>query len=365
MRPRSRLPAREASANPPTPPGEELRRLGIERGDGSFRWLGTAGEARPGGVPMRPDTPYFIASVTKLYIAAAVLRLHEQGRVGLDEPMTAYLPQRLVAGLHRLDGVDRTGEITVRHLLGHTSGLPDYLEDRPKGGRSLLDRVLRDSDASWQLDDVVGIVRRELTPHFPPRDLGSERVKGRYSDTNFQLLIAIVEAVTGRAFHEVLEEQLLRPLGLRHTYLPGRSEPLEPTPETAAMWHQDRPLEMPLALPAFNDLVSTAGDTLAFLGALVRGDVFDDPATAGLMQERWNQIGYPLSYGLGMMRFRVGRVLAPGWRPVTLVGHSGASGSWAFFCPELDVLLAGTVDQWAGRGLPFRLMAAALRVLHA
>ncbi|HSK16300.1 MAG TPA: hypothetical protein VK915_09025, partial [Gaiellaceae bacterium] len=105
-----------------------------------------------------------------------------------------------------------------------------------------------------------------------------------------------------------------------------------------------------------------AGETLAFVRALVAGQVFADPSTAGLMRERWIPIGYPLQYGLGMMRFRVNRLIAPGRRPVTLVGHSGASGSWAFHCPEHDVFLAGTVDQLGARGLPFRLMARALRI---
>ena len=86
--------------------------LCVERGDGTLRWSGAAGEAHPGGAPMRPETPYFIASVTKLYIAACILQLHEQELVDLEAPMAAYVPADRVAGLHRLDGVDRTGEVT-------------------------------------------------------------------------------------------------------------------------------------------------------------------------------------------------------------------------------------------------------------
>jgi D-alanyl-D-alanine carboxypeptidase len=313
---------------------------------------------------MRPETPYFIASITKLYIATCILQLHEEGHVDLAAPMTAYLPQELVTGLHRLDGVDRTGDIAVHGLLSHTSGLPDYLEDAPRGGRSLLERVLHEGDVSWQLADVVEITRSELSPHFPPQDPTARRQKARYSDGNYQLLIAIIEAVTGSGFHEVLRERFFRRLELRHTYLPGRSKPLEPAAEPATMWQQGQPLEIPLALCAFNDLVSTADDTLRFLKALVRGDVFENLATARLMQQQWNRIHYPLRYGLGMMQFRIGRGVAPGWQPVTLVGHSGASGSWAYYCRELDVLLSGTVDQWAARAAPFRLMAKALRIIH-
>jgi hypothetical protein len=64
-----------------------------------------------------------------------------------------------------------------------------------------------------------------------------------------------------------------------------------------------------------------------------------------------------------MMRFRVARFFAPGRRPVTLVGHSGSTGSWLFHCPELGVLLAGTVDQATAGPVPFRLQPKILRAV--
>ena len=97
--------------------------VGTDRGEPL--WIGAEGPADDEGTAMTPKTPFFLASVTKLYIATAVLRLVERGDVALDAPMAAYLPTGLVAGLHRMDGVDRTGEITVRHLLGHATGLPE------------------------------------------------------------------------------------------------------------------------------------------------------------------------------------------------------------------------------------------------
>jgi D-alanyl-D-alanine carboxypeptidase len=57
---------------------------------------------------MRPETPFFLASIDKLYTATIVLKLHERGRIRLDEPITTYLPPQLIGGLHRLNGVDYT-----------------------------------------------------------------------------------------------------------------------------------------------------------------------------------------------------------------------------------------------------------------
>jgi len=347
--------------------------IAVETGDGSFRWIGAAGEAHPDGTPMREDTPICIASVTKLYIAAAVLRLHEGGLVGLDEPITTYLPSSLIGGIHRLDGVDRTAAITVRHLLGHASGLPDFLDDRPKGGQSFLDALVAEGDRSWDLDEAMRIVRDDLRPHFSPQQLDARRPKVRYSDTNYQLLMAIIEAVTGRPVHEVFDELLYARLGLRHTYHPGTRE--DPSPGPATMWFGERPLNIPQAMRCLRDLNSTMDDMLRFMRALVRGEVFERPATLDAMLGHWNTFGFslnpmptspswPIEYGLGAMRFSIPRLFSP-FRPVpAVVGHTGVTGSWLFHCPELDVLLAGTVDQGTAAAAPFNLAPRMLRLLE-
>lgn len=337
--------------------------VGVANGDGSWRWVGAAGDARP-GVQMRPETPFFIASVTKLFIATSVLQLWERGVVDLHAPIGTYLGDDTVAGLHRMDGTDHTGAITVRHLLSHTSGLPDFLEDRPRRGSSRYKQMASGADMEWTFEDVLRIVRDDLRPHFPPQDLEAARQKARYSDTGFQLLIAIIGSASGKPFARYLEDEILRPLDMRQTYLPGHSVPIDQAVEPAAIYAKNRPLEMPLAMRCFNDLVSTADDTLTFMRGLVRGELFEDAATYGFMRQRWNRIFYPMRYGLGMMRFPVARLAGPGRQAVTLVGHSGATGTWLFHCPELDVVLTGTIDQVNGRSTPFRFMPRVLRAIH-
>jgi D-alanyl-D-alanine carboxypeptidase len=336
--------------------------LGVERGDGSMHWVGAAGIARPDGTPMQPETPYMLASVTKLHIGTTILQLHEQEIVDLDASITEYLGDR-VHGLHRIDGVDRTAEITVRHLLSHTSGLADFLEDEPEGGRSMYQEIEDGKDRSWTFDDMLEIARG-MPARFPPQDLSADRQKARYSDTGFQLLLMIIESVEGRPFHRVFEDRLFRPFGLRHTWLPDHSEPLDPPAhEPAEVWAKGRALDIPKAMASFNDLMGTADDTLRFLRALVRGEVFEDPATHRLMHERWNRVFYPMRYGLATMRYPIPALFGPGRRAVTLVGHSGSTGSWLLQCPELNLLLTGTVDETSARSVPFRFLPKVLRAL--
>lgn len=350
--------------------------VAIETGDRAFRWLKAVGEADADGRPLQVDTPMFIASVTKLYIAAVVLQLHEHGSLRLDEAMTAYLPPELVQGLHRLDGVDHTGQISVRHLLGHTSGIPDWLEDRPRGGQAWLDTLPVGSDRVLDIAAITQHVREQLVPHFPPQPPEAERQRVRYSDTNYQLLMAIIEAVTGKPLPQVFTEQLYRPLGLRHTWHPG-AEPLEPAPAPAAFWLGAAPFEQPLLLQSFRDLYCSADDGLRFMRALVRGEVFQRPETAQLMRARWNRFGlprdaasmrlpnWPIEYGLGMMRYHLPRVFTP-FKPLpAVIGHTGVTGSWSFYCPQRDLYLWGSVSQGAAAPLPFRFVPRLLRTLEA
>jgi CubicO group peptidase (beta-lactamase class C family) len=169
---------------------------------------------------MRPDTPFHYASVTKLYTATVVMQLWEQGRLDLDAGISAYLPPEQIIGLHRLGGVDHSAAITVRHLMSHTSGLPDYFLGAPSAGTSFADRI-EEGDFAYTLDDVLDRVR-VLHPYFPPQDPAAPRQRARYSDTNFQLLGAIVAAVTGHTLQRTVEAQILEPLGLDDTWFAGR-----------------------------------------------------------------------------------------------------------------------------------------------
>jgi D-alanyl-D-alanine carboxypeptidase len=336
--------------------------LAVIGADGERRWAGAAGPNEPGTPELTTATPFFIASVTKRFIITLVLQAHERGELDLDESITTYLPPATTTGLHVLRGVDHTAQITVRHLASHTSGLPDYF-DKPREGPSLYRRLMDGEDLAWSLEDVLRWTREQHRPHFAPQDLTADRQTARYSDTGFQLLIHLLETVTGQGFAELLSTRICEPLGLEHTWLPGRSVPAAGTPEPSGLYDRQRRLDLPNLVRSSNDLGSTTEDLLTFQRALLAGGLFRNDHTVALLTERSNRLrNMPaMRYGLGTMTFRVNRLAGPGHRPVTLVGHAGVTGSWLFHCPELDVHLAGTVDQSRGRATPFRLMAQVLR----
>ncbi|HUG48881.1 MAG TPA: serine hydrolase domain-containing protein, partial [Candidatus Limnocylindria bacterium] len=233
----------------------------------------------------------------------------------------------------------------------------DYFEGRPKGGRSLADQLISEGDRAFGVEEVVEIVRDQLTPHFPPQPADADRQRSHYSDTNFQLLGAVIEAVTGLALGGAFEQLLFQPLGLKHTYLYDYASGSVDEPVGFMLGDQAFSLALTMrSIGPEGGLVATAGDMLAFLRALTRGEPFDEPSTSVLMSQRWNRLHFsldprelrvprwPIQYGLGMMRFRIPRPFTGRWSMPPVIGHSGSTGSWLFDCPQMDVLLAGTVD---------------------
>lgn len=296
---------------------------------------------------------YFIASATKLYVTALVLQLRAEGRLDLRAPAATYLDPALLDGVHVLRGVDSSARITVQELLSHTSGIADYFEQRRPDGSTQIGRALA-HDFSWTLDDVLRITRQDLEPRFAPSTPG----KAFYSDTNYQLLGAVIEAVTGQTSEDALRERILEPLGLAGTY-PFTTQTLGRYADVDAMLYGTRPIVIPRAMAsvrADGGVVSTARDGVAFLEAFMEGRLF--PLTyLDELQARWNHIFGPLEYGVGLMRFALPRYYTMFRRVPPMVGHSGASGAVLYYVSELDLYISGTVNQVKKRSLSYNLLA--------
>ena len=323
----------------------------VQSGDNQVNVSAAAGFASVAEqTPMTTDTPYFTASISKLYTAAMIMRLHEQGKLNLDSLISEYLPAALLDGIHVYNGRDYSQQIRVHQLMSQTSGLPDYFEDKPAGGRSLYDEIKDGApDRAYTIEELMAIVRN-LKPKFEP---GAKK-RAHYSDTNFHLLGAIIEAVTEQSYAQNLMTMICEPLELENTYAFTATQ----TARVATIYFKDRPLNVPLFIAshlAEGGIVSTTAESLVFLRAFFAGHLFDK-AHFERMTREWNNIFFPIQYAYGIMRFRIPRIMSPFQRPPELIGHSGSTGSFAFYMPQRDLYLAGTINQAASPGKPFRLM---------
>lgn len=341
--------------------------LGVLFLDRAETWMGAHGILDTDGTAATPEARYPIASITKLFTATVTMRLIEEGRLRLGDRIVDILPAHITDRLHVRDGVDRTGSITVENLLSHTSGLADYYSEASGGGRSTEQRLLDGEDVPVPLEEVVRLVRDVLPPHFDPQPVNRRRRKARYSDTNFQLLGAVLETIASRPLADLFDELVFGPLDLVSTSSYPHPPRSGASPEPDAMvWSKDVVLEIAGALStqkADGGIVSTLADQLRFIAALVSGVIFSDPSTWARMTARFNRVFFPVEYGLGVMRYAPPRWMSPAYRVPAVFGHSGSTATWLFHCPGLSVAVAGTFDV-AQPALPYRFLPRVLREIE-
>lgn len=279
-----------------------------------------------------------------------MVQMRAEGIVDWDAPYLDYLPD--AGRLHVAHGVDATALITVRHLMSHTSGLPDYFEDERLDGSTTFGRMIH-ADFGWSLADVISWTRHDMLPRFPPGAAG----RAHYSDTNYQLLGGIIEGELGMTFREAVAARIAEPLGLARTYCFDRST-LDRYSAVAGFRYREAPVRAPLAMASFGadgGIVSTLRDGQRFIRAFFDGTLipFDELRE---LQNPWRRISFPLQYGTGIMRFKLPALLSPGRPNPPLDGHSGASGVVMYVNQATGTSIVGTVNEATHRALPHRVM---------
>ena len=147
-----------------------------------------------------------VGSNTKTFVAVVILQLVQEGKITLDEPIETYLP-----GLLHGEGID-AAKITVRQLLQHTSGLPEYTDTVP--GETDIFQI---RDNYYSTRDLLDVALSKPAAFEP----GSQFT---YTNTNYIVLTLLAEKVTHRPLAEQITQRIIEPLGLSHTYYPGPGE---------------------------------------------------------------------------------------------------------------------------------------------
>jgi D-alanyl-D-alanine carboxypeptidase len=331
--------------------------LAVTKGDGSYSWAGAAGIANQDGqVPMTKDTPIYIASILKLYTATVIMQLYEKGALSLDDPMSRYLPEGLIKGIHVYKGKDYSQEITIKQLLSHTSGIADYYIEKPKGGKSVFETLLEEPERTWTENETIEWTRDKLKPNFPPGTDAS------YSDTNFDLLGKIIESITGQPLHIVYEDFIFRPLGLKHTWVIERSTPQIAIPTSPAdVFYKDRNITNIRSNSAYWPyIVSTSEEMVLFLKALNEGKIISKD-TLQLMHD-WHKLEFPIQYGYGTMYFKLPPLMSKLSGLTPLWGHSGSTGSFLYYSEDLDLYMAGSIDKVGSDFKPFMLIRDVMKL---
>ncbi len=307
----------------------------------SFFWEGAAGN-------LSTDQAYFIASTTKLFTTALILKLRAEGKLSLSDKISSYIDQSTLAGLHVYKQHDYSNELSIQHVLSHTSGLPDYFQGKGKSGKSLEDELISGNDQFWTFEQAIERTKK-MTPLFAPGTKG----KANYSDANFQLLGKIIETITQQSYSENCNEHIIQALGLSKTYL--YQDATDTRPKT--LYYKSNELPIPKAMTSFGadgGIVSTSSDMLIFIEAFFTGKLFPSAYIPELQE--WNKIFFPMRSGIGIHLFKLPWLFNPFGVVPFFIGHSGLSGALAYYCPKENIFITGTVNQVAHPDLSFKTM---------
>lgn len=278
------------------------------------------------------DTPMWTASVGKLFTTACVLMFCEKEIISLDDKLSVYFNEEQLRGLHIYKGHEYSFDITVYDLLFQTSGLP--------AGSGMLS----DEDEYFSFDQILSDIKT-LTPVFPPN---SEK-KAYYANVNFWMLGEILEKVTGMPLADVYKQMIFIPLEMNNTFL--ASDENDSIPH---FYNGSEKLNRPkriITSGAAGGFVSTPKDLMIFSKAFWEGRLFDKTFFEKISVYRKLK-PYPaiVYYGGGFMRIP----LFPGKGEI--IGHSGITGSFSFYYPQMNLYFTGDFAQLEKPSAPFLLL---------
>lgn len=297
-----------------------------------WTWSGAVGSVSGTKTPLTPRHSFRIASVTKSFTAAAILRLMETGRLDITKPIFDYISNESSALLNA-GGYDPK-KITIQQLLSHTSGIYDYAMDE-----KYSTKVFGDPSRQWNRAEQIKHAMDNGKPIGTPGEVYA------YSDTGYILLGEIIERKTGQNLAAAVRRLLrFQKLGLTDTYW----EQLEPKPKFSKApfaGNMFREADLTQANHSFDlfgggGLISTTRDLSVFFRALIRGEIFDSRRTLAVLltipPAKRGQGGHD-TYGNGVYQFNIGREHC--------LGHGGFWGQTVAYCPASDITFAWTINQ--------------------
>ncbi len=270
-------------------------------------------------VPLNNTHLHYLQSVSKTYMAVAILQLMEQGKIHLEDDIAHHLDKTTLGGL-------ASKGITVKMLLNHTSGIPEYATEP-----ALVSFFLENPLAHSGVQKFIDVVKNKPLNFEPATDW-------EYSNTNYTLLSMIADKITGDHI-SFIHKNIMKPLGLRDTYYLTKKN-YDKIPNITNSYWDVLNIEKPVNVTSIqkvnvsnlrgdDGLICTTKDAVKFMKGLVEGKLLKE-SSLKLMQE-WIIKDGKRKYGLGIFFFDLGVTYA--------IGHSGGglgAGCVLMYLPELD-----------------------------
>ena len=315
-------------------------------------WAGAAGLGNlETETAMSPSDRFRAGSIMKTFISVVILQLVEEGRVSLDDPMPAVLPEDVAS---RFANRDR---ITVRMLMNHTGGIPNCVTD------AVIAEVGANPQKVWETREWLDISAAQA-PSFAPGESWA------YSNTDYILLGLMIEQATGKPWREEIRRRIIEVLSLEDTSLPEPGDRSIPERHARGYHFLDtRLVDLTEVDPSMagaaggHALATTAADLARFLDAVLAGALFQQDETLKEMLtfvDAPNGHGVPHYYGLAIEKY-----VFPGG--IEMIGHSGGTAGFASvvsYLPAQKMMVAATVNTQDLESVYLRVLLPALAVLN-
>ncbi|MCH2489045.1 MAG: beta-lactamase family protein [Flavobacteriales bacterium] len=305
------------------------------------------------------ESPFYTASITKMFTAASIGILKDHKKLNFEDRIAQYLPESLIDHLHLLKGKEYSREITIAQLLQHNSGLPDYFTDVTiDGSPAIIDQLLIDTNKAWTAREIIQFTKVKMKPLFPPG-------KGyHYSDTAYVLLALIIEEVSGKSLDRFFQQYIFQPLSMDGSYINLKSSPLNNELSIAKFYVGEFELSSIKSLSADwggGGLVATTQDLIAFFEAY-NNDQIVKQKTRLAMQD-WVNETVGMEYGFGIRKVSFKDLLNIE-TDLQIIGHTGSTASFLWYCPQLDTYITGTLNQLEASKNTLKLVYDILKIIE-
>ena len=293
--------------------------------EGEGWWSGASGYSKlESKSPMTIENLQYLQSVSKTYMAVAALKMYEEGKLDLDAPISKYLPRKY------LDLIKNEDKITVRMLMNHTSGIPEYNSDPEYTAKVILNPT-----KLLKMEDIINCIGDE-EPQFEPG------TKYKYTNTNYFLLTVIGDVIS-KDHAKYIEQTIFKPLQLNNTFYRSSKGYLEYSSLPDSYWDVlgvGRPANITrmqitnvASMRGDDGIVATPLDAIKFLKGLMEGKLIKEKSMEQMQTWVKDESGKPV-YGLGLFRIEEGGVIG--------IGHGGGglgAGCLLLYVPAKNIYI--------------------------
>lgn len=291
------------------------------------------------------DSPIIAASITKMFTAACIFILIQQGYMTLNDNLLNFYEPAYLKRLHFYKGKDYSYDLKISDLLYQTSGLPDIYEE----GKDSIKRQAIIADTFITFDKNIDLTK-EKEAHFPPNCKNN----AYYADINYNILGDIIEKVTKCSLERAFDKYIFSRINMVNTYLPVSEEEYIPM-----VYYGNKQLYRPqfiMCSKASGGCITSTRDLMIFIQAFFHGGLFDKKILDSKQYRRLQLSMFPIYYGSGHMRIKMGGFSTSFMGQGDLMGHSGSTGSFAFYYPSKELFFVGDFNQMKYPALPIRFV---------